>query len=213
MLLHEVIHDEKVANNGGILNSFGSLITSVVPVRQRKYNSIMKMLEDQKYIKKIPWEVDRKIDLAYIAGFLDGDGSLMLQIKNRKDGISKIRFMSTICFYQDTRHENSLFWIQKVLGKGFFYQRNDGMSELRINGYESVREILKTLQPFIRFKKIQTKALIDACTILSSDRFKRLDREQKVKLVDLILVIQNENYVTKKKKTRDELLRILDLTP
>ena len=40
-----------------------------------------------------------------------------------------------------------------------------------------------------------------------------LDREQKVKLVDLVLVIQNENYVTKREKTRDELLRILGLTP
>jgi len=27
-----------------------------------------------------------KTNLAYIAGFLDGDGSLMLQIKKRKDG-------------------------------------------------------------------------------------------------------------------------------
>lgn len=142
MLLHGAIRDEKVANNGGILDFSGSLIASVVPVRHRKYNSITNMLEDQKQIKTIPWEVDRKIDLAYIAGFLDGDGSLMLQIKNRKDGKSKIRFMSTICFYQDTRHERDLFWIRKVLGKGYFHQRNDGMSELRINGYASVRASL-----------------------------------------------------------------------
>jgi len=172
----------------------------------------MKILEDQKLIKTIPWEVDLTIDRAYIAGFLDGDGSLMLQIKNRKDGISKIRFMATICFYQDTRHEKDLFWIQKILGKGYFHQRNDGMSELR-NGYASVKNILEILRPYIRFKKIQTEALIEACTILSSKKYKLLDREQRVKLVDLILVIQNENYVTKKKKTRDELLRMLDLTP
>lgn len=202
-----------MANNGGTLSCSGSLITSVVPVRHREYNSIMKILEDQKLIKTIPWEVDLTIDLAYIAGFLDGDGSLMLQIKNRKDSISKIRFMATICFYQDTRHEKDLFWIRKVLGKGYLSQRNDGMSELRINGYESVKNILGLLKPFIRFKKIQADALIEACSILSSNKFKLLDREQKIKLVDLVLVIQNENYVTKKKKTRDELLRILGLTP
>lgn len=173
----------------------------------------MKILEDQKQLKKIPWEVDLQIDLAYIAGFLDGDGSLMLQIKKRKDGISKFRFMSTICFYQDTRHEKDLFWIRKILGKGYFHQRNDGMSELRINGYSSVKEILILLLPSIRFKKIQAEALLEGCTILSSNKYKMLDREQKIKLVDLILVIQKENYVTKKKKTRNELLRILDLTP
>ena len=154
-----------------------------------------------------------KIDLAYIAGFLDGDGSLMLQIKKRKDGISKVRFMSTICFYQDTRHEENLYWIGEVLGKGYFHRRNDGMSELRINGFASVKKILDLLVPFIRFKKIQAKALSDACSILSRKKFKMLDREQLVELVDLILVIQKENYVAKKKKTRDELLRILGLTP
>ncbi len=173
----------------------------------------MKILEDQKQLKKIPWEVDLQIDLAYIAGFLDGDGSLMLQIKKRKDGISKFRFMSTICFYQDTRHEKELLWIRKILDKGYFHRRNDGMSELRINGYSSVKTILDLLLPFIRFKKIQALALLEGCTILSSNKFKKLDREQKIRLVDLILVIQKENYVTKRKKTRDELLRILDLTP
>ena len=39
---------------------------------------------------------------------------LMLQIKKRKDGKSKIRFMLTICFYQDTRHEKPLYWIQNI---------------------------------------------------------------------------------------------------
>ena len=153
------------------------------------------------------------IDLAYIAGFLDGDGSLMLQIKKRADGKSKIRFMATICFYQDTRHQKDLLWIQKVLSKGFLSKRNDGMSELRINGYATVGEILKKLIPNIRFKKIQAKALFESCTILSKTKFNMLDRKQLTKLVDLILIIQNENYVTKKKKTRSELFQVLGLTP
>jgi hypothetical protein len=153
------------------------------------------------------------IDLAYIAGFLDGDGSLMLQIKKRADGKSKIRFMATICFYQDTRHEKDLFWIQKVLGIGYISRRNDGMSELRINGFTTVGEILKNLIPYIRFKRIQAKALFESCIILSQTKFNQLNRKQLTKLVDLVLVIQNENYVTKKKKTKSELFRIIGLTP
>lgn len=153
------------------------------------------------------------IDYAYIAGFLDGDGSLMLQIKKRADGKSKIRFMATICFYQDTRHEKNLLWIQKILGIGYISRRNDGMSEIRINGFKTVKEIIENLIPYIRFKKIQALSLIESCTILSSIKFNMLNREQLTKLVDLILVIQNENYVTKKKKTRSELLQIIGLTP
>lgn len=154
-----------------------------------------------------------KIDLAYVAGFLDGDGSLMLQIKKRKDGRLKKRFMSTICFYQDTRHEKGLFWIRKILGIGYISKRNDGMTELRINGYSQTRDILKILLPYIRFKKLQAKALYIAARMLTGVKFRALSKKQLLKLVNLILVIQGENYVTKKKKTEKELHSILGLTP
>ena len=154
-----------------------------------------------------------KIELAYIAGFLDGDGSLMLQIKKRKDGNIGIRFMPTICFYQDTRHEKTLYWIREVLGIGYLSRRNDGMTELRINGYKQVRDLLKILLSYIRFKKLQAVALKNACEILSVTKFKMLSRKKLKELVNYILVIQKENYVTKRKKTREELLTILGLTP
>ena len=154
-----------------------------------------------------------KEKLAYIAGFLDGDGSLMLQLKERKDGILKFRFMATICFYQDTRHEKTLYWIQEVLRIGYVSRRNDGMTELRVNGYEQIRNILKSLLPYVQFKKLQAHALLQACGILSNTKFQKLTKKQLTKLVDLILVIQSENYVTKKKKTREEFLQILGLTP
>ena len=173
----------------------------------------MKILEDQKPIKTIPWEVDQKIDLAYIAGFLDGDGSLMLQIKKRRDGKSKIRFMSTICFYQDTRHEDSLLWIQQVLGIGYISRRKDSMTELRINGFDRVLKILTDLQPYVRFKKVQVEAVIKACKILKKANLKKLSNKQLLQLVELILIIQAQNYVTRRKKTREELITILGLTP
>ena len=152
-------------------------------------------------------------DLAYIAGFLDGDGSLMLQIKKRKDGKVKIRFMATICFYQDTRHEKTLHWIREVLGIGYLSRRADGMSELRINGYIQVRDILKKLLPYIKFKAVQAKSLIMATEILSGTKFRMLEKKQLLSLVTLTLVMQQENYVTKKKKTKEELCIALGLTP
>jgi hypothetical protein len=154
-----------------------------------------------------------KIQLAYIAGFLDGDGSLMLQLKKRSDSKRAIRFMATICFYQDTRHKKTLYWIKEVLDIGYISNRNDGMTELRINGYKQMRNILISLLPYIRFKKLQAQALLRACEILSGTKFSKLTKKQLTKLVDLILVIQGENYVTKKKKTKSELHEILDLTP
>ena len=121
--------------------------------------------------------------------------------------------MPTICFYQDSRHEEHLYWIRELFNIGYVSRRNDGMTELRINGYEQVRNILQGLMPYIKFKEIQAKALKEACGILLDTKLKMLNKAQLVKLVDLILVIQRENYVTKKKKTKNELMLMLGLTP
>ena len=154
-----------------------------------------------------------KVIDAYIAGFLDGDGSLMLQLKKRKDGRMDHRFMATICFYQDTRHDGPLAWIRRVFGIGYLSKRNDGMSELRINGYKQVKRVLELLLPYIRFKRKQARALIEACEILSSAKPSKLGSQKLKRLVDLILAIQNENYIARRKKTKEELYTTLGLTP
>lgn len=154
-----------------------------------------------------------KAKLAYIAGFLDGDGSLMLQIKKRKDGKIGLRFMSTICFYQDTRHETDLLWIKECLGIGYISRRNDGMTELRINGFRQTRDILKALLPFIRFKKAQAEALYKASMIMSSNKYNELNESELRKLISCVLIIQSNNYVTRHKRTESELLLALGLTP
>jgi hypothetical protein len=154
-----------------------------------------------------------KISQAYIAGFLDGDGSLMMQIKKRTDGRQKYRFMLTICFYQDSRHEQPLHWIRKELGIGYISKRNDNISELRINGYRQIREILKNLLPYIRFKKNQANALYKASLVLSEIKNSKLSKNNLLNLVNAILVIQKENYVAHHKKSKEELLKVLGLTP
>ena len=121
--------------------------------------------------------------------------------------------MTTICFYQDSRHDKTLEWIRDLFDIGYLSKRNDGMSELRINGHKQVLAILKSLLPHIKFKKIQTKALAEACNILNSGTIKTLNNRQLKNLVSLMVVIQKENYSTKSKKTEEELLAILGLTP
>ena len=87
------------------------------------------------------------------------------------------------------------------------------MTELRINGFSQVREILKTLQPHLRFKRKQAKLLIQACKLLERQTLRTTKPKDIRKIVDLLLLIQNENYMSKKRKTKEELHRILGLTP
>lgn len=154
-----------------------------------------------------------KTNLAYIAGFLDGDGSLMLQIKKRSDTKRGVRFMATICLYQDTRHEKPLLWMRDVFDIGYIFRRNDGITELRINGYKRVEHILKMLLPFIRFKEKQANTLIEACEILNSKQYRLLSDAQIKRLVELVIIIRKENYATRNAISTKELYKRLGLTP
>ena len=151
------------------------------------------------------------IDLAYIAGFLDGDGSLMIQLKHRSESkTGGMRVMLTISFYQDSRHEAPLHWIREVLGIGYLSHRNDGMTELRINGHQQVLGILLDLLPFLKFKKRQAEVIISSAQLLLGDVRNEVTKE---KLVDNILVVQSENYVTRRKRSKQELRSLFGLTP
>lgn len=152
-------------------------------------------------------------DLAYIAGFLDGDGSIMLQVKLRSDSRRGVRFMATICFYQDTRHAKPLSWMREMLGIGYLSHRNDGITELRINGFTSVQRVLTVLQPFIRFKVIQVNALLRACTILSQKKIVELSESELRALVDIVFEIKDANYKSKATLSKEVLLHRLGLTP
>ncbi len=173
---------------------------------------MVQLLEDQK-IQDNTVGSRLKIDLAYIAGFLDGDGSLMLQIKKRKDGKKKFRFMCTICFYQDSRHETDLHWIREILGIGYLSRRNDGMSELRINGVTQTKNILNLLLPYLRFKRQQAVALHRAACIMEGKKLDNLTQAELKDIIGCIIIIQENNYVTRRKKTKLELFHILGLTP
>ena len=150
---------------------------------------------------------------AYISGFLDGDGSLMLQVKKRSDTKRGVRFMATICLYQDTRHEEPLHWIRNQLGVGYISRRSDGISEYRINGFAQIESILNQLEPYIRFKQRQTKALIRACRLLKEKPIDVLSKKELRQLVDIIFTIKNENYKSHSTLTRKELCTRLGLTP
>ena len=103
---------------------------------------------------------------AYLAGLIDGDGSLMLQFKRRKDTKLPFRIKATIAIYQDQKCINTLREIQQLLGTGYISQRNDHMCELRIEGFNQVIKLLTQLEPYLKFKKQQAKLMLNALELL-----------------------------------------------
>lgn len=155
-------------------------------------------------------QTKNQIDWAYIAGFLDGDGSLMVQIKNRRKTEKGWRLMFTICFYQDTRHRKPLEWIKDKIGIGYLSERSDGITELRINGFDSVRKILIELKPYVKFKAIQLEIVLKILSLIGSKNFAQLDKNTRLKIADLIIDLRNQNYKSGKRKfNKIELRKIL----
>ena len=87
------------------------------------------------------------------------------------------------------------------------------MTELRINGFKQARKIVGDLLPFIRFKKKQARALYKASSLLASKKSKHLSERDLRMIADRILVIQENNYVTRRKKTKHDIYEMLGLTP
>ena len=137
----------------------------------------------------------------------------MLQIKTRSDTSRGVRFMATICLYQDSRHAQPLKWMRDVFNIGYLSFRNDGMTELRINGFTSVKSVLEKLRPYIRFKVKQADALISACKLLEAKKIREMSEQELRYIVDLAFVIKGENYKSRNSLSKEAVLHRLNLTP
>lgn len=100
------------------------------------------------------------LQLGYIAGFLDGDGSVLAQIVRRKGYTFHYQIRFTVSFVQKTSRRHFLLQLKEDLRKGTLRDRNDGISELAIVGWQSVVPLLKQLQPVLRIKLKQANLVL-----------------------------------------------------
>jgi hypothetical protein len=89
---------------------------------------------------------------AYIAGFLDGDGSINAQIVRRSEYTLHYQIRVSITFFQKTSRHWFLLQLQKQLEYGTIRKRPDGMSEYAIVGKQSVVHCILLLKPYLQLK-------------------------------------------------------------
>ena len=147
-----------------------------------------------------------KEEAAYIAGFLDGDGSVRIQLQPRKDSF---RVRAIISFAQKWGKEKELQWIRNQLKIGYLYQRNDMITELKIEGHKEVERILRELKPYVLFKRKQVVLVLEILEILKKGRVNLLE------IASLSDKISRLNYVTSKKRYTAQYMRehLLSNTP
>jgi len=149
-----------------------------------------------------------KLEKAYIAGFLDGDGCIMFQLIRRKDYRYGYQIRASVVFYQKTIHTGHLFWLQKKFNEvGYVRNRNDGMSEYTIVGISNVMAVLKILKPYVRLKKEHINVAFKIAKLLP--RYKRLDDVILLQVSQLVDSFGSLNYSKRRRNTSKELVAFL----
>jgi hypothetical protein len=143
--------------------------------------------------------------LAYIAGFLDGDGSIFFQIVPRKDYKQKFQIRSSIAFYQKTKYVWILEWLKKEFDCGYIRHRKTGISDYTIVDSKEVEKILKLLAPHVRLKKKQVELGIE---IIKRMKYKKTDRDF-IEICKLVDKFGNLNYSKKRKITFEVVSKFL----
>ena len=142
----------------------------------------------------------KKEELAYIAGFLDGDGCIMLQLVFRHDYVLGYQIRASIVFYQKTQYRDFLVWLKSKFEFGYVRDRNDGMSEYTIVGSEPVKSVLTMLLPFIRLKERQAKLTLEVISKMPGSG-RKMDVDNLYKLSLLVDKFLELNYSKKRTNT------------
>src|SRR3989344_9170419 len=104
-------------------------------------------------MKTIPWEVDNsKFTDSYVAGFLDGDGSIVATVEHRPERRRfPYRVRLKINFTQHMRHKNLMFLLQEALGKVGSIRdvRTHNLAELVIQKRSDIKIVLERLLPYL----------------------------------------------------------------
>jgi hypothetical protein len=100
----------------------------------------------------------RASDAAYLAGFLDGDGSIHFQLVRCDVYKFGYYIRASMSFTQRTEAREGLEYIQELVGGvGYLRDRGTGMSDLVITSRPSLTWILETVQPYVVFKREHAK--------------------------------------------------------
>ena len=150
------------------------------------------------YNKKISLrdDIPQETDLAYIAGFLDADGSMSISRYKSDSTVRGWAWRIRTSFANTDK--NVLEWIQSIVG-GYILEENPGqldtynsksplikrnklMHNLNLSSNQS-RKFLPYIRPYLKIKQDQADILIKALSL--SGRGWRLDDERLGKLIEL----------------------------
>ncbi|OGZ60516.1 MAG: hypothetical protein A2919_01160 [Candidatus Spechtbacteria bacterium RIFCSPLOWO2_01_FULL_43_12] len=135
-------------------------------------------------------------DKAYLAGLLDGDGSIYVRAKPNSTYRYGFQIASYIVFFQSSKNKKDFAKIFSSLGLGIMRERKDGILEYTINRKDSIAILLEYIKPFLILKKKQANLLE-----IILERKERVENQKDFqKLLNLVDTFRNLNYSKKRKR-------------
>jgi intein-encoded DNA endonuclease-like protein len=147
----------------------------------------------------------KKSEAAYIAGFLDADGSIYVQLKPNKTYRFGFQVAPQIVFFQSQKELTHLGTMREMIGGGHLRIRKDGVVEYIIGDIETMRALLKAVKPYLILKKPQADLMIK----ILDHKAKVKGREEFLLLAGLVDKFKNLNYSKNRKNTLLEVVNRL----
>jgi hypothetical protein len=95
-----------------------------------------------------------EVDLAYVAGFVDGDGAIMACIEPHRE--KKFGFRVRIVLKVTQKHKKDLIFLEKMFGCGHV-RPNSTTFDWILRDQQSLKLVLESLLPYSRSKRQQIK--------------------------------------------------------
>ncbi|OGZ72952.1 MAG: hypothetical protein A2998_03005 [Candidatus Staskawiczbacteria bacterium RIFCSPLOWO2_01_FULL_37_25b] len=134
---------------------------------------------------------------AYLAGFLDGDGSIYVQLKPNKTYKFGFQVAPYIVLFQSQKDQKNFEQLCSMINLGYMRIRKDGILEYIIGRQENIAEFIKLVEPYVVMKKMQI-ALLKKIIIAKNKVRNKGDFKALAKLID---TFRELNY-SKNRKVR-----------
>jgi len=105
-----------------------------------------------------------ELDKIYLAGFLDGNGSILTQIikNNSKNSKFSFKIVIGIHFYQLKKRHWFLLWLKEITNNsGYLRIRTDNICEYSIINLKIIKNLLIALYPYLKIKKPTAKLVLE----------------------------------------------------
>jgi hypothetical protein len=103
----------------------------------------------------------RAVEASYLAGFLDGDGSIHFQLVRQTGYRFGYYIRASLSLSQSTRSRSGLERIRSILGDGYLRDRGTGMSDLVITSRPVLIAILTQVEPYVIYKRRHVRRALE----------------------------------------------------